>query len=421
MDVIAEKARDHVAPAVVEGLLSRSAEVEHGVDREPSPRDIVFQGGLSDFTELFEERLWSDGLPVIPPTLDRVDQFLAHTNRSSEEILGTLAPEHREATVWSVAVNGVMAGCRPEYMPILVAVVEAIADTAFRIQDGGSTPGWEPMMVLSGPIVKRLGFNSGPGLMRVGYRPNTSVGRFLRLYIRNIAGLRAWPGTTDKGSIGASFHVVMAEDDDATLGIGWVPTRVEDGFSLDDDVVTVRSVVAVSLPTYTGGSGPDGHLEELARMLSASCGPWIGSGLIYRVFKPLLLLSPHVAGALAAGGLEKDDVRAYLHEHAKVKAAWLTAWAHHIGAGASDLPSLIAAGVAPPEYAESDDPERLVPSLLRPEWTTIVVAGDAARNQSRFYINNHAQGAPVSRRVTSPARQTRECASAGSVEIGFRY
>ena len=124
-----------------------------------------------------------------------------------------------QATVWSVAVNGVMAGCRPEYMPILVAVVEAIADPEWRIQDAGATPGWEPLIVLSGPMVKRLGFNTGSGLMRMGSRPAASMGRFLRMYLRNVAGLRVPPGTTDKGSIGSSFNVALAEDEDATRAL----------------------------------------------------------------------------------------------------------------------------------------------------------------------------------------------------------
>jgi hypothetical protein len=105
----------------------------------------------------------------------------------------------------SIAVNGVMAGCRPEYMPVLVAVVEAIAKPNFRLEDAGSTPSWEPLIILSGPIIKELDFNHGAGLMKIGRQANGSIGRFLRLYLRNICGYRIAPGDGDKGSIGYSL------------------------------------------------------------------------------------------------------------------------------------------------------------------------------------------------------------------------
>ena len=126
--------------------------------------------------------------------MEKVDNFLKFMERQPGEIIGKLLPENREATVWNVAVNGVMAGCRPEYMPILLAAVDAIADPEFRIQDGGATPGWEPLIILNGPIIKQLGFNYETGVMRPGRQANTSIGRFLKLYIMNIAGLRYHPG-----------------------------------------------------------------------------------------------------------------------------------------------------------------------------------------------------------------------------------
>src|SRR5919201_3987899 len=158
---------------------------------------------------------------MIPPTLERIGRFLAHTRRGPDEVVGRLLPENRAATVWSIAVNGVMAGGRPEYMPVLVAIVEAIADPIFRVEDAGSTPGWEPLVIVSGPVARRLDLNHGQGVMRVGRQANTSVGRFLRLYLRNVAGLRIPPGAGDKGSIAGSFNVALAEDEDAAAALGW--------------------------------------------------------------------------------------------------------------------------------------------------------------------------------------------------------
>jgi hypothetical protein len=336
----------------------------------------------------------------VPPTVERVDAFLAHTPHAPDEIVGVLAPDYREATIWSVAVNGVMAGCRPEHMPVLVAIVQAIADPEWRIQDAGSTPGWEPLIVLSGAVVERLGFNTGSGLMRMGNRPAASMGRFLRLYMRNVAGLRVPPGTTDKGSIGSSFNVALGEDEAQVLGLGWDPMRVDRGFELEDDVVTVQSVVALSPPIYTGGEQPESHLEMLAYFLGTTCNPWVFTALMYRKWAPLLLLSPSAAKVIADAGWSKDDIRNHLFEHASMEARWLEIYPYYVGAGASgDLRTHVTEGTAPPRWAESDDPHRRVPVLLRPEWTNIVVAGDPGRNQSRFYVNNHEQGFPVSRRV----------------------
>jgi len=188
---------------IVKALSATPKEVVKPV--EPKPRDVVFEGTLEEVSEFFADNLWADGLPIIPPTLEKAKEFLKFTNRSPDEVIGVLLPENREATIWNVAVNGVMAGCRPEYMPILIAVVEAIAEPEFHIQDAGSTPGWEPLIILNGPLIKELNFNYGSGVMRVGRQANTSVGRFLRLYMRNVAGLRISPGETDKGCIASSY------------------------------------------------------------------------------------------------------------------------------------------------------------------------------------------------------------------------
>ena len=126
---------------------------------EPGRDDIVGRGGLTEINRLFIEKEWSDGLPIIPPTRDRVEEFLRCTSRSPDEVLGVLLPDNRSATVWSVAVNGVMAGCRPEYMPILLALIEAMADPRYGVEHSGNTPGGETLIILNGPMIKEFGFN----------------------------------------------------------------------------------------------------------------------------------------------------------------------------------------------------------------------------------------------------------------------
>src|SRR5262249_34063022 len=147
------KARDVLVPGIVEALTAQPPDVVDMVG-QPTPRQVVYSGTLSQIEEYFSERYWTDGLPIIPPTIDRVEEFLRFTPRREDECLGTLLPERREATIWNVAVNGVMAGCRPEYMPILVAAAEALSDPIFGLEHAGSTPSWEPLVILSGPRVE---------------------------------------------------------------------------------------------------------------------------------------------------------------------------------------------------------------------------------------------------------------------------
>lgn len=402
-EVFRTKMRERVAPAVVDALVAGSAATgaaddAAGDDVEHGPTEIVARGGLDAVTELFEARGWTDGLPIVPPTPERVAAFLAHTRRDPDASLGELAPALRRATVRSVAVNGVMAGCRPQDLPVLLAIVECVADPVFRVQDAGSTPGWEPLVVLSGPIVARLGFHSGTGALRVGRRANTAVGRFLRLYLRNVAGLRIPPGHTDQGAIASTFHVALAEDDAAVRALGWAPFRVDRGFDDADSVVTVQSVVAVSAPIYSGGETAADHLDALTTIFGNAIGPWAYTGIAFGAFHPLLVLGPAVARALAGFGVHKDAVRAHLAEHMRVPVRQLQQCAWNVGSTSFDLDGAVAAGELDARYAGTD-PDRLVPMVPRAQDIGIVLAGNASRNQSRGFVQNHVQGVPVSRRI----------------------
>lgn len=405
-DTFRTKMREQVAPAVVDALVRGSASSSvasdgSSSDAEPAehgPEEIVVRGDLDAVTEHFEERGWTDGLPIVPPTPARVARSLAHTHRDPDEVLGVLAPEMRRATVRSVAVNGVMAGCRREYLPVLLAIAECIADPAWRVQDAGSTPGWEPLVVLSGPVVERLGLNSGTGAMRVGRRANTSIGRFVRLYLRNVAGLRIPPEHTDQGAIASTFHVALTENDRAVRDLGWPSFRHDRGFGDADSVVTVQSCVTVSAPIYSGGDHASDHLDALTLIFGNAIGPWAYTGLEFGAFHPLLVLGPAVARALAAHGVDKDALRAHLAEHMRVPVSQLQRCAWQVGSTSFDLDAMVARGELDDRYAGTD-PDRLVPMVPRAADIGIVLAGNESRNQSRGFVQNHVQGVPVSRRV----------------------
>lgn len=366
-----------------------------------SSQSVVFEGTFDAVQEHYHRLLFTDGLPIVPPTRARIDAFLARTRHAPDAVLGVVLPSNVEVTPWNIAVNGVMAGCRPEYMPVLVAVASAIAEPKFRVQDAGSTPGWESLVIINGPVVKDLGFNCHGGVMRVGSQANSTVGRFLRLYLRNVAGLRVPPGDTDKATIGMNFNVALAENEDLAREIGWPTFAEERGFGPDESVVTVQSVVGTSLPIYSAGDTAGEHADLLAEVVGKQAwGYWAACSLWFGEFYPLLVVSPSVARVLASDGGTKDALRRRFYETAWFAAGEIERYARAVGFTNFDFETMVGDGRVPKSYAESKDPERLLPLYLdEGAHIGILVAGDAGRNQSRGYAQNHRQGPPVSKRI----------------------
>ena len=399
-ETFGRKVREVVLDQIEHALQrSRPPHRDEEAEVEPEAREVVFTGSLDEVEEYFLTNGWSDGLPIVPPTPDRVERFLAATKEDPDSVLGALPPELGEITITNIAVNGVMAGCRPEYMPVLAAIARCLMDPRFRLEDLTSTFGLEPLIVVSGPVVEALDFNSGTGAMRLGRQANTSIGRFLRLLLRNVGGLRIPPGTSDAGAIGYSFNVVMAEDEASTRAIGWDPFRVDNGFAPDSSTASVLLVTNHSAPIYTAGESAEDHLDTITRILGNAIGPWAYTAAVHGGFNPLLLMSPNVARALHEFGVDKAGIRAYLYDHLRIRADVTERYAHHVGrtdfsfAASIDDPALRESWVA------SADPARLVPMLIDPGWTSIVIGGNPGRNQSRAYVGNLAAGPPVTQRI----------------------
>lgn len=407
-EALRQKVEQDLVPEIIAGLTAerpvpRRRETLH---EEPAPREIVFRGTLEQISDHFYDAGWTDGLPILPPTVAHVERFLRYTDLAPDTVIGVCPPDNREATVWNIAVTGVMAGCRPEYMPLLIAIVECVTTPEFRIQDAGSTPGWEPLITVSGPIVDALDFNSGASVMRIGRRANSSVGRFLRLLFRNLAGFRFAPGAGDKGSIAQNFLVALAENEAACREIGWPSYAAERGFAPGESAVTVQSVVSVSPPIYTGSDDPNEHARVLAEVVGASCAYWSPVAMTYSRNDPLLIMSPSVAKVFAQHGWSKDRLRRYLYDHAWISAEDAERYAYYIGLTGFKLRDHVAKGLLPPDYCASEDPKRRIRVFLKSDSIGIVVAGDPGRNQSKCYCSNHTQGPPVSRPVRLPANWT---------------
>ena len=388
---------------VIRNLLSAPAQPRAG--GEPGARDIVSKGGFDEINAYFYANRLSDGLPIVPPTRERVEQFLRHTDRDREDSLGTLLPDSRAATVWSVAVNGVMAGCRPEYMPVLVALVEAMADPAYGVEHSGNTPGGETLIVLNGPVIQQLGFNYTQGVMRDGFQANTSVGRFWRLYLRNVAGFL--PHGNDKATFGNTWRVVVAENEEVVRRIGWTRNSEDMGFSAGDSTVTIARYTGGNHISSVSGSTPEEMLpylcDAMVKQYSWQLMFTVGQGM--GTLRPLMLVSPIIAETIAGWGWSKQDLKRHLFEHARIPARQferiLRDWTQK---PIWNLAEEAEAGRIPRVYHESDDPERLVPLVWEPGHYMVVVTGDLTRNSVYIFAHNGVLGFPVAKRIAFSRR-----------------
>lgn len=387
-------------PQVVANLTGVQPEVV--AEEDPGPRTVVFSGSFEAVQERFVAERWSDGLPVIPPTVPAVEAFLAHTPFDPDHSFGPLLPDSRAATVWSVAVNGVMAGCRPEYMPVLTAVAACLADPAYGVEHSGNTPGSDTLVVVNGPIARELGFNFEQGALRDGFQANTTVGRFVRLYLRNVAGFL--PHETDKATYGNTWRVAMAENEEVLERIGWEPYSSDLGVAAGEDAVSIARYTGGGVLTSVFGHRPQDMVDYLADGL-AKIGGWeyvFTIGLAGGTYRPLLLLSPVLAETIAAGGWTRDDLKEALWERARVPAErferYLGEWTNLVP-GRRRLVDFVNTRKAPRLYAESNDPGRLVPITTEPKHIGIAVTGDPLRTNAYVFAQNGMLGFPVAQRV----------------------
>ena len=367
---------------------------------EPKARDIVVKGGLDEVNRYFYKNELSDGLPIIPPTQEKIDAFLRFTDRDPDEVLGVILPDSRAATIWSIAVNGVMAGCRPEYMPVLIAAIEAMCDPRYGVEHSCNTPGAETLIIINGPIIKQLGFNYLQGALRDGFMPNTSIGRFWRLYMRNVAGFL--PHKTDKATHGGTWRVVLAENEDVVSEIGWEPNSVEMGFAAGDNVVTVARYTGGGAFPSVMGDTPEKLLpylnDSVFRMHSwqihfTECA---GDGSL----RPLVVISPILAQTIAKAGWSKHDVKEYFYQHARMPAAkfehFLREWTVK---GTWNIELAVKEGRMPAHFMESNDPERMVPIVWHARDFMIVVSGDLLRNNAFVFAHNAYMGYPTGKKI----------------------
>jgi hypothetical protein len=256
-------------------------------------------------SQLFHERGLTDGLPVVPPTRERVERMLSGTVRDPQESLGLMPPVNGDVTIEKIAVNAVMAGCRPEYLPVLLTAFELMLEPRFSLAGMQPTTNpLTPMVILNGPVRQRIGLNCATGVMGPGWQANASIGRAVRLCLINLGGAR--PGDVDKctqGFVGKYGLCVGENEEDSP----WAPLHVERGFEADQDVVTV---VGVNAAMNIHDSSDD--WRDLVKTLCGSL-PSLGTpNVVDPHATPVLALNPLHAQILDKAGLGKHELKRHL-------------------------------------------------------------------------------------------------------------
>ncbi len=256
------------------------------------------------------EQGWTDGLPIIPATAESVARFVAASGRGADEVIGILPPRNGPATIQSIAINAVMAGCRAEYMPVVVAAVEALGDGHFPLElMQVTTNPSTPFLMVNGPVRKRIDINCGTGCLGPGWRANATIGRAVRLVLTNIGG--SLPGVYSKVSMGSPlrYSYICGENEEENP---WAPYHVDLGYRPEQSTVTVFRSTNYCNISGGEGVGPDEILRQIATMMPPLYGG--GGGAV-------LLLGINHARSLYEAGLTKKEIRQRLWEMARVPAS----------------------------------------------------------------------------------------------------
>lgn len=393
-ETIRRRLEETTVPRIIEAL-TRPLEAAGASDRAARAREIVCAGTLEEVNDFFRANWWTDGLPIVPPTLERVEEFLRHTPISPDQEIAVLKPSSVRVTPWTVAVNGVMAGCRPEHMPVLIAAAEAIGESDYNLEQLGSTGGWNMFFVVNGPVAKQLGIENGVGLVSRGANP--ALGRAMGLIRHNLGGHR--PGEVYMGTFGYIQPPVFAENEEALRGIGWNPHHVNQGFEPEASTVSVGGTAKWGYQMYPTTSEPERIAQLLAYDVARSGSPnhsgWQQESprLVLTIF-----MTPAVAKVFAEHGYSRQDAQAAVWKYARYTLAEVdfeSYYGAHEGMRETHrdlirkgkLPERqIEGGKLPPWFPPvAPGEDATIPVTMRPEQLPIFVCGDPTRNKSMTF------------------------------------
>ena len=379
---------EHTLDQIIAGLTGTVVEKKPETS-EVNLTESVFKGSFEQVNEFYYRRGWTDGLPIVPPTRENVEPFLRYTKRPPDEEIAVLPLANQRATPWNIAVNAVMAGCRPEYMPVLISAVEAMKEPQFRLRDHGNSCGCRPYLLVNGPITKQLDLYSGTGLMSPGARnigsttavnPNTTIGRALHLIVQNIAGFR--PAISEMSVFGHQQSFVLAEDEAESP---WEPYHVEHGFDKNRSTVTAMAWMGmIGQEGLSQGNKADLHLQYLGDELAHGMAPVYFSFGTHAMIT--ILIAPPIAKVLAANGYTKQAVKEHIFEKSRMTIREINKRLEPVYLTVHDY---VVKGSTPESFDLG--PDETIPAVLSPNLIDIVVCGSRERNRSlilfSFYAN----------------------------------
>lgn len=360
---------------------------------------VPVEDSADAINQLYYDKGWTDGLPIVCPTEERVLRMLRYSDRQPGDVAAEVAPLYGEATVEKIAINAVMAGCKPEHLPVLIAAVKAIASPRFMLRDAAvSTGGRAPLLLINGPVAQRLWINSGVCALGPGVpsRANTAIGRAFRLIFMNIAG--ACPGKTDPNTVGlpTKYSLCVAENEQRSP---WEPYHVELGYTRDASTVTVKSVYGCTETHDSRSTTPEGIADvavSAARYTgSPALADWLRGGTsdpdsgleVYA--QHMWLICPDHAATMARGGWSKRDIREYLWRKATITFRVLTTRRelHKDAQGRwTKRPEL--------QWLE-DHPDLELPILASPDSFRLAVVGGPGPRGVFFWGNEEAVTEPI--------------------------
>lgn len=342
--------------------------------------------GIDEFIELAYERGWTDGLPVFPPTEQRIQEMLDYVERDPQEVIGVISPGEGIATVEKIAINSVMAGCKPEYMPVVITAVQALLDPTFehmRVQCTTAGPG--PLAIISGPVVKKLGFNYGEGAFTgTGHRANSTIGRAIRLILWNIGygrpgrlshATHGHPGRycylvaerpRDDGNPWEEFHVTAAGLKPEDSAVSMFPARCHDAPAMEPGVSSIEDSLAIIADA----------MSHLGHFIAAK--------------QRLLVLSPTTANYFADAGWSKERLRAALLERARRPLRDVRRTGSIVGTLRYHWTTLVP--------SEADD-DYMVPAMVGPHHLQILVTGGWEPPGGHLCVLPIAHGEMVTRKI----------------------
>ena len=346
-EVLAALTRDPAPPSAMAATA--------GAVRRAAPDD------LDEFQAWAMAQHWSDGLPVLPPTPERVARLLA--GRDASRVVATLAPLDGRATLEAIGINAALAGAAPEHLPVIVTAIRALAEPAFNLNAiQTTTHPCTPLLIVNGPLATRLGISGGANALGNGHRANAVIGRAVRLVLQNVGGAR--PGHEDRATLGhpGKFSYCLAENEAVSP---WEPLSVERGFPRGVSTVTVVGAEAPHNVNDHGSTTADALLRALAGTAATT-----GSNNIYLGGHPVVILGPEHAATVAGSGWSKAELKRRLWERARVRLDRFSA------------ENLARFSIIAPERFVGRPPDADVPWCVSPDDLVVIVAGGPGKHSS---------------------------------------